>query len=206
MDEIGDMPPSMQVKLLRVLETGEFERVGEERTIKVDVRVIAATNKRLEDEVRSGRFREDLFYRLNVFTIEVSPLRERSEDILPLSYHFLKISSRELGKEVKGFTPEAEKLLLTYHWPGNVRELKHAIERAVITSKSPYIGVYDMPPHIHRSQETFSNTISLRIGLKMKDIEREVIKRTLIYTGGNKKKAAEVLGIGLATLYRKLRG
>ncbi len=204
LDEIGEMPLSMQVKLLRVLEAGEFERVGGENTIKVNVRVIAATNKNLEEEVKAGRFRADLYYRLNVFVIEVPPLRDRQEDVLLLAHYFLHQFARESKKDVKGFTPEVEKAFLSYNWPGNVRELKHVIERAVILARSPYVGMDSLPPKLHTVAEP-SAFITLPLGLKMEQIEKIIIEKTLTYTKGNKQAAAEMLGISLATLYRRLK-
>ncbi len=204
LDEVSEMPSPMQIKLLRVLETGEFENVGGENTIKVDVRVIAATNKNLEEEVKIGRFRADLYYRLNVFSIEVPPLRERYEDILILAHNFLESFCKENGKDIKGFSHEVETIFLSYSWPGNVRELKNVIERAVIISKSHYIQVQDLPPKFNTVNSSF-HTFTIPLGLKMKQIEEIVIRKTLAFTKGNKLATAKMLGISLATLYRHLK-
>ena len=205
LDEVGEMPLSMQVKLLRVLETGEFERVGGNETIKVDVRIIAATNRNLEEMVASGNFRQDLYYRLNVFAIEIPPLRERVEDIPLLAHYFLRYFAKENKKDIVGFTPEVEKLLVSYPWPGNVRELKNIMERAVILAKGPYIELNDLPPKLRLVQTSsdLTDLILMPVGSSIKEIEREAIRKTLLYTKGNKVLAAKILGIGLATLYRK---
>jgi len=204
LDEIGEMSLSMQVKLLRVLETGEFERVGGDKTIKVDVRVIAATNRNLDELVNAGNFRQDLYYRLNVFTIEVPPLRERVEDIPLLAQYFLQHFARENNKDIKGFTPEVEKLLVSYHWPGNVRELRNVMERAVILARGPYVKLTELPTKLRLTQ-TPPDLILMPIGSSIEEIEREAIRKTLLYTKGDKVSAARILGIGLATLYRKLK-
>ncbi len=203
LDEVSEMPLSMQVKLLRVLETGEFERVGGSKTIKVDVRIIAATNRSLDEMVSAGSFREDLYYRLNVFTIEVPPLRERIEDIPLLAQYFIQHFAKENQKNIMGFTPEVEKILISYHWPGNVRELKNIMERAVILAKGPYIQPEDLPSKLRFIQDP-PDLISIPIGFTMDEIEKEVIRKILLYTKGNKVLAAKILGIGLTTLYRKL--
>jgi DNA-binding NtrC family response regulator len=203
LDEIGEMTPAMQVKLLRVLETGEFERVGGDRAIKVDVRVIVATNRNLDDLVNAGSFRSDLYYRLNVFTVEMPPLRERVEDITLLAQYFLQHFAKENNKDIKGFTPEVEKLLISYHWSGNIRELKNVMERAVILAKDPYIQITELPPKLRLAQ-TPPDLILMPIGSSIDEIEREAIRKTLLYTKGDKSSAARILGVGLATLYRKL--
>ena len=146
LDEVADLGPAVQAKVLRVLQEKEFERVGGTQTIKVDVRVISATRKRLEDEVLAGRLREDLFYRLKVIPVTLPPLRERKEDILPLAEHFLEKYARPLGKEIRGIAPEACGHLLAYHWPGNVRELEASIQRAVTLTKNPVLTPDDISP------------------------------------------------------------
>lgn len=204
LDEIGEMSPPMQVKLLRVLESGEFERVGGDRTIKVDVRVIAATNRNLDELVNAGSFRQDLYYRLNVFIIDMPPLRERVEDIALLAQYFLQHFAKEDNKDIKGFTPEVEKLLISYHWPGNIRELKNVMERAVILAKGPYIQLTELPAKLRLTQ-TPPDLILMPIGSSIKEIEREAIRKTLLYAKGDKVSTARILGVGLATLYRKLK-
>lgn len=204
LDEVGEMNLTMQVKLLRVLETGEFEMLGSNRTRKVDVRIIAATNRNLEDMVANGTFREDLYYRLNVFTIEMPPLRERIEDIPILAQNFLENFAKENNKKVLGFTPEVEKLLISYHWPGNIRELKNVMERAVILCKGEFVEIHDIPTKIRLAQSS-PDLILMPIGSTLEEIEREAIRKTLLFTKGDKMSAAKILGIGLATLYRKLK-
>ncbi len=166
MDELGEMSANIQVHLLRVLEEKEFTRVGGNEPIKVDVRVVSATNKDLRRAIANGEFREDLYYRLNVVTIELPPLRERKEDIPLLAQHFLNKFALENDKEVTGFCPEATKSLLDYDWPGNVRELENAIERAVILAKDSLITVADLP------QENISLARSAPIGKKLKEAEK----------------------------------
>ena len=148
LDEIGDIPPATQVKLLRVLQEGEFKRVGAAESVKVDVRVIAATHRDLPRLVKTGKFREDLFYRLNVINVQLPPLRDRAEDVPLLAHHFLRRYTERLGKKVKGISPEAMELLGGYRWPGNVRELENAIERAVVLCRGESIGATDLPPAI----------------------------------------------------------
>ena len=195
LDEIGDMPLALQVKLLRALQEREIERLGGIRPIPVDVRIIAATHRDLEALIREGRFREDLYYRLNVVTIWVPPLRERREDILPLAHHFLRKYAEETGKPVKGFTREAERLLLEYPWLGNVRELENAVERAVVLTRNAYIGPEDLP----MGGRAFASS------LRLEDVEREHILRVLRLTQGNLTRAAELLGIHRNTLREKIR-
>ena len=199
LDEIGDMSANIQVHLLRVLEEKEFTRVGGNELIKVDVRVISATNKELKKAVASGQFREDLYYRLNVVTIELPPLRERKEDIPLLAQHFLKKFTVENQKEITGFSPEATDFLLKYEWPGNVRELENAIERAVILAKNSYIEVADLP------RENVLLAHSAPPGRSLKEIERERILNVLDETSKNYSEAARILGISRVTLYNKLK-
>ncbi len=202
LDEVGDIPLSTQVKLLRVLQEQEFERVGGTKTIKVDVRIIAATNKRLEDLVKENKFREDLYYRLRVVTIEVPPLRERKEDIPLLTVHFLKHFSESHGKEVKNISPEAMQWMIAYDWPGNVRELMNCIESMVVMSKGDTINLESLPDYIFSRED--KNEISVYKPVPIIEIERHAIQNTLKSVGWNKAKAARMLGIGLRTLYRKL--
>ena len=199
LDEIGEMSANIQVHLLRVLEEKEFTRVGGNELIKVDVRVISATNKDMKKAVASGQFREDLYYRLNVVTIELPPLRERKEDVPLLAQHFLKKSAVENQKEITGFSPEATDFLLKYDWPGNVRELENAIERAVILAKNSYIDAVDMP------QENLLLAHSAPAGKSLEEVERGHILNILKESGGNYSKAARILGISRITLYNKAK-
>lgn len=202
LDEIGEIDHSVQVKILRVLQEREFERVGGEKTIEVDVRIIAATNRNLEEEVKKGNFREDLYYRLNVVHIKVPPLRERKEDIELLAIEFLKEFNEEDGKAIKGFSPQARKALMAYSWPGNIRELKNTIESSVVLAKGNTIELEDLNPEIMEKGREKSVTISLPTTLE--DAEKKVILEMIAYSGGNKSKAAESLKIGRKTLHRKL--
>lgn len=199
LDEVGEMSANIQVHLLRVLEEKEFTRVGGNEPIKVDVRVISATNKDLKRAIATGEFREDLYYRLNVVTIELPPLRERKEDVPLLAQHFLNKFALENQKEITGFSPEATEFLLGYDWPGNVRELENAIERAVILAKDSLITVADLP------QENISLARSAPIGKKLKEAEKNHILNVLSETGGNYSEAARTLGITRMTLYNKAR-
>jgi len=205
LDEIGQMSLSAQVKLLRILQEGEFQRVGGSKTIRTDVRVIAATNIALQEAVVGGNFRNDLFYRLNVYPIELPPLRERKEDLPLLVSHFIEVFREKSGKYVIGITDQAIELLRAYDWPGNVRELENAIERAVLVAERKILSVEDLPEAIqHARRDLRERTIEIEIGHSMEEIERKVIAETLNYSGGIKSKAAEILGIGRRTLYRKL--
>ncbi len=205
LDEVGEMSLSAQVKLLRVLQDGEFQRVGGSKTIKTDVRVIAASNVSLEDAATGGLFRKDLFYRLNVYPIELPPLRDRVEDLPLLVGHFIEIFREKSGKYIVGISDEAVELLRAYHWPGNVRELENAIERAVVVAERRILSVEDLPEAVRRSDKSLrEKSIEIEIGASMDEIERKVITETLQFSGGVKSKAAEILGIGRRTLYRKL--
>ncbi len=210
LDEITTLSLSAQVKLLRVLQEGEFERIGGTKSIKVDVRIIAATNEDVKLSVQEGRFREDLFYRLNVVTIDLPPLRERREDIPLLVEHFIRKHSLRHEKAVKSISDEAMRALMSYNWPGNVRELENAIERAVILSESETIGLEDLPAWIvgewERSDKTEQEGIFIPFGMKIEDVERKLILETLRKVGGDKTKAARILGISRRTIYRKLQG
>ncbi|MFA4903949.1 MAG: sigma-54 dependent transcriptional regulator [Desulfobaccales bacterium] len=204
LDEISEMPPVTQVKLLRVLQEGEFERVGGTQTLKVDVRIIAATNRKLEDEVSEGRFRKDLFYRLNVIHMVIPPLRDRVEDIPLLALHFLDKFCLENDRPFMGFSPDAMRALKSYAWPGNVRELQNVLERAVALCASNMVEVEDLPDEIRRHSPA-DDKIVLPVGSSMEEIERQAIVQTLKKTGGDKELTARLLGIGLATLYRRLK-
>lgn len=203
LDEIGEIDSQTQVKLLRVLQEREFERVGGEKPISVDVRVICATNKDLEKEVKEGRFREDLFFRLNVVRIEVPPLRERKEDIELLSASFLETFNKEDKRKIEGFTPAARKALFAYSWPGNIRELKNAIESAVVLCRGNYIDKDDLPIQIREAGGGAKVTFDLPVTLD--DAEKRLILETISYAKGNKTKAAELLGIGRKTITRRMQ-
>ena len=206
LDEIGEMSLVAQVSLLRVLQDGEFTRVGGNEVIKTDVRVIAATNKILESEIEAGRFRRDLFYRLNVYPIELPALRERSEDIYSLVIHFIEHYQNRSGKRVLGISDRAIQMLRNYTWPGNVRELENCMERAVIVASGRQITEQDLP-EIIRAQfsDTANNShIEITFPASMEDVERKMIEQTLLFAEGDKAKASRILGIGRKTLYRKL--
>ncbi len=206
LDEIGEMPLSLQAKLLRVLQQGEVQRVGCDETIKVDVRVIAATNRVLADEVAAGRFREDLFYRLNVIGLEVPPLRARREDIPLLASTFLERHAAANRKTIKGFTPQAMDAMLRYGWPGNVRELENAVERAVILSGGEYIAERALPLAVQNAPVPDADGEELALGsMSLEDVERKAIEATLRETEDNKSEAARRLGITRATLHSKLK-
>jgi len=199
LDEIGEMPVGLQSKLLRFLDSGEFRRVGGNKTLSVDVRVIAATNKDLTGMIQNGKFREDLFYRLNVINITIPPLRERREDIVELSRHFLMKYAKKLSKSITGFTPEAEELLAGYHWPGNVRELENVVERAVILCESDRIGAEDL------SIPSSATVSELGTNPSLEEMEKVYILRVLKEADGNQSKASQLLGIDRKTLYLKLK-
>jgi two-component system response regulator HydG len=201
LDEIGEIPPQAQIKLLRVLQTKQFERLGGEQTLTVDVRILAATNKDLLQEVRNGHFREDLYYRLNVIPIFLPLLRKRRNDIPLLANHFLHRFAAEQGKKVKGFTSEAMRLLLDYPWPGNVRELENSIEHATVLAKGDRIDVLDLPPALHDT----SFAVSDKSHGTLLENERILLQVVLEECDWNKKQAAERLGISRSTLYGKLR-
>jgi transcriptional regulator with GAF, ATPase, and Fis domain len=202
LDEIGEIPLSAQIKLLRVLQTQKFERVGGETTIAVDVRILAATNKNLLEEVKKGNFREDLYYRLNVIPIHLPPLRERRNDIPLLARHFLECLDAARGKGIAEFSPEAMRLILDYHWPGNVRELENSIEHAAVLAKSGQIEALDLPGVLRTSSATVRQT---RAPSTMTEHERKLLGEVLEDCGWNKKEAARRLGISRSTLYEKLR-
>ncbi len=204
LDEISEMPPTTQVKFLRVLQEGEFERVGGTQTLKVDVRVIAATNVDLEAAVNEGRFRKDLFYRLNVIHLPIPALRERIEDISLLALHFLDKFCLENDRPAMGFSQEALAALKNYAWPGNVRELQNVVERAVALCEGNMVQLADLPDEIRRHSPA-DDQITIPVGSSMEEIERLAILQTLKKTGGDKELAARLLGIGLATLYRRLK-
>ncbi|MEE9121214.1 MAG: sigma-54 dependent transcriptional regulator [Syntrophobacteria bacterium] len=206
LDEIGEMSPTTQTKILRVLQEREFEPLGSTQTVKVDTRVVTATNKNLEEEIQEGRFREDLYYRLNVVTLEVPPLRERREDISLLTDFFLKQYAEKNRRLIKGFTPRAMDLLMRHGWPGNVRELENVVERAVIMARGDVISQTELPDTLRELEaETEKATVDLTPGRSLKEMEREMILRTLEETGGNRTRSAKILGISRRTLQLKLK-
>jgi two-component system response regulator HydG len=202
LDEIGDVSPAVQAKLLRVTQEKDFIVLGSTRTRKVDVRFVAATNKDLLNEVKEGRFREDLYYRLNVISINLPPLRKRRDDIEPLARHFLKTSTRRMKKEVHSIDAEALQALLQYDWPGNVRELENVMERAVILARNATITVGLLPLGARRDTFPIASSVAPLIALDM--IERQHITSILKETGFHKSRAAEILGISRKTLDRKI--
>ncbi len=203
LDEIGEMSLLLQVKLLRVIQERTFERVGGTQTLNVDVRLIVATNKDLDVEVREGRFREDLFYRLNVIPITLPPLRERREDVPVLAEHFLHMISERNRKDIRGFTPAAMDLLVRNKWQGNVRELENVVERAVIMARGEFVQPEDLPSNMR--QDVPSGAMGVTPGQPLSELEKEAIIRTLELTGGNRTEAARMLGIGRRTLQYKLK-
>jgi two-component system response regulator HydG len=206
LDEVGEMSATTQTKILRVLQEKEFEPLGSTRTVKVDVRVIAATNKDLEKEVREGRFREDLFYRLNVVPVSLPPLRERKEDIPNLAGHFLSLYREKNQKELREISKKALDLLVRYDWPGNIRELENCIERAVVLARGEVIAPADLPPQIQAlSSEKEDSEVRFPSGVSLHEVERALILKTLEDTGGNRSRAAEILGINRRTLQMKLK-
>ncbi|NPA48584.1 MAG: sigma-54-dependent Fis family transcriptional regulator [Thermodesulfobacteria bacterium] len=205
LDEIGDLPLPLQAKLLRVLQDGTIRRVGGLKEMQIDVRIIAATNKDLEEMVKEGSFREDLFWRLNVFTLRIPPLRERKEDILPLAEAFLKKFAQKHGKEIRGFSREALEALFSYHFPGNVRELENIIERAVILAENEIITKEDLPPLLKGKTEIIPELLkSLPLPEAIALLEKERIKEAMASAQGIKTQAAELLGISERVLRYKL--
>jgi len=204
LDEVSEMSPAMQVKLLRVLQEREFIRVGGEEVIHVDVRVIAATNKDLLREIELGRFREDLYYRLNVVRLVLPPLRQRREDVPLLAQHFLRIFSEKNRKKIKGFTPQAMDGLLKHEWPGNVRELMNAVERGVVLARTDYLDTADLPLLAQDAAKPFSKE-TISGDLPLEEVEKATILNAMEITGGNKSEAARRLGITRKTLHAKLK-
>ncbi len=206
LDEVGEISPSVQTKLLRVLQEKEFEPLGSARTVKVDIRVIAATNRDLEAEVRNSRFREDLFYRLNVVPLLVPPLRERKEDIPLLAEHFLTVYREKNRKPLKAVSGKAMDLLVRYEWPGNVRELENCIERAVIMARDDVVVPADLPPQIQMLKpEGGADGFDFPYGVSLEEMEKALIVKTIEETGGNRTRTAEILGINRRTLQNKLK-
>lgn len=203
LDEVAELDPLVQAKLLRVLQEGEFERLGGTQTIKTDVRVIASTNKPLVDLVREGKFRTDLFYRLNVITINLPPLRDRMEDVPLLAQHFLARFAARNRKDVRAISREAMELLMAHDWPGNVRELENTIEHAVVLCRGDTIRAEDLPDLVARDSQA-RQYLTIQLGTPLEEIEQKVIQETLRMTKGNKRLAAQLLGIATRTIYRKL--
>jgi DNA-binding NtrC family response regulator len=199
LDEIGEMPAALQTKLLRFLDSGEFRRVGGNKNLAADVRILAATNRNLADAIREGAFREDLFYRLNVINIAIPPLRERKQDVLPLAGHFIQHYGKQIAKDIVSLEKDAEAALLDYDWPGNVRELANVIERAVILSEKDTITRGDLSLSGVALPESANGTLQLR------DVERDHIAAVLKQTGGNQTRASRLLGVDRKTLYLKLK-
>lgn len=204
LDEIVSLPQTLQVKLLRVLEEREIRPVGSARTVPIDVRILAACNENLHAAVEAGRFREDLFYRLNVFAIQVPPLRERRDDIAPLTQHFIRAFSSELNKAVAGISEDVLKMLMALPWKGNVRELRNAIEHAMILSGGPRIEIEDLPLRYHSPRGNGAVSAPDLKGA-VAAFERQHIERIVRDAGGDKREAARRLGLGLSSLYRKLK-
>ncbi|PZR14348.1 MAG: sigma-54-dependent Fis family transcriptional regulator [Flavobacterium psychrophilum] len=205
LDEVGELPFDLQAKLLRVLENGEFIKVGSNKTTKVDVRIIAATNRNFAKEIEAGRFREDLYYRLSTFRINLPSLRERSKDIEALSLHFLKVFSQKTNKKITSISKEALHILRVHQWPGNIRELKNILERSVILENTDTLTPDSLPVDLRTNAVSIgsgeSNTLS---AFSMASAEKIHIQKVLNYTGGNKAETARLLSIGIATLYRKM--
>jgi two-component system response regulator HydG len=206
LDEIGDMPHDMQAKLLRAIENGEVVRLGSNDPLQVDVRLISATNKNLEDMVQEKQFRADLYHRINGVTISIPPLRERREDIPLLIHYFIKAASERGGKRIEGIEPDAQQVLMGYSWPGNVRQLKKVIELMTALGAGPKLAVKDLPPDIRpASGGDAVGGMNNLVGISLEQAERELIRNTLKLTNGNREQAARILGIGERTLYRKIK-
>jgi two-component system response regulator AtoC len=205
LDEIGEIPLSMQVKLLRVLEAREIQRVGGSETVPVDVRIVAATNRDLSEEVAEGRFREDLYYRLNVVSITIPPLRTRRADIPLLVRYFLQDFARENGRDVPEMSKEAMDVLTEYHWPGNVRELRNVLENTFVFLRGKVVQPENLPNTMTKSKEMPSDGLVFPLGLPLEQVETEYLKRTLAACDGNRTRAAEMLKISRRTLQRRVK-
>jgi two-component system response regulator HydG len=204
LDEIGEVPPSVQVKLLRILQEGTLERLGSNKTIKVDTRIIAATNKDLAAMVKQVLFREDLYWRLNVISLHLPPLKERREDIPSLIQHFINRFSHKNAKPINGIESKAMEILLGYEWPGNVRELENVIERSVVLDRDGIIGSDDLPSEIEQGSLPSMDSVTIPLGTPMEEVERILMEETLKRTKGDKGLASKLLGISTRTLYRKM--
>ncbi len=206
LDEVGDMPLAMQAKLLRVLENGEIIRVGANEPLRVNVRIISATNTDLSEKVRSKEFREDLYFRIKGATIHIPPLRDRREDIPPLVERFIAQANETHGRKIKGVTPEVRRILVAYPWPGNVRQLRNVVENMVVLALGDRLTVDDLPGEIHAPPEDLSSEGLGRLaGISIEEAEKELIRNTLKMVEGNREQAANILGIGERTLYRKIK-
>ena len=205
LDEIGDMPTAMQAKLLRVLENGEVVRLGANDPIKVDVRFISATNRKLEEMVAERQFREDLYFRIKGVTIHLPPLRERREDIPLLIHFFIQNAAEKNNKQIDGIDPDAQQALMAYNWPGNVRQLKNAVDTMVVLSNGPRLTVANLPPDIRPSSTASPGGLDNVAGIPLEQLEKEAIRKTLAMVHGNREQAAKILGIGERTLYRKIK-
>jgi DNA-binding NtrC family response regulator len=207
LDEIGDMPQEMQAKLLRVLENGEVVRLGSNEPIRVDVRLVSATNKDLDQMVADRAFREDLYFRIKGATIHIPPLRERREDIPLLIHYFLQQASDKYAKPIERLEPEVQQVLMSYGWPGNVRELRNAIENMVVMTTRPKLGLDTLPDRIRPSAGPGSSVGGMTnlVGISLTQAEKELIRNTLKMVNGNREQAAKILGIGERTLYRKIK-
>jgi transcriptional regulator with PAS, ATPase and Fis domain len=203
LDEITEMKIELQPKLLRVLEEQKLRRVGGSAEVPIDVRVLAASNRDLSSAIREGRLREDLYYRLNVFAIEIAPLRERIDDLPLLVEHFIRQLGAASGKQVRGVDNDCLEALKRYSWPGNVRQVRNIIERALIVSQGPLLTVNDLPADF-KSIGGENSVFQVRVGSSLSEVEKELLRRTIEYAGGNKTKAAEILGISLKTLYNRM--
>jgi DNA-binding NtrC family response regulator len=214
LDEIGELPASVQVKILRLLQQREYSPVGESRTIKCNIRVVAATNRDLEQEVQNGRFREDLFYRLDVIHLHLSALRDRASDIEALAMHFFRTCVERSGRtDLEGFTSEALELLTAYEWPGNVRALENVVERAVLLTAGPYVSVADLPPRMRSDatsgvHEVISASLpeaGIDLRSAVEQYENDLIRKALEKTGRNKNRAAQLLGVNRTTLVEMIK-
>ncbi len=209
-DEVGDIPLPIQVKLLRTLQFGEIQRLGSEKTQKMDVRVISATNRNLEEMIASGEFREDLFFRLNVVTINLPPLRNRKKDIKPLINFYIEKYSEMYGKNIKGIDSEGMDLMIKYNFPGNIRELENIIQRAVVLTRNSILSINDLPSEVHNARMPEGNSANCDIfelgdlNLKVEFLEKELIKKALTVTDGNQTKASDLLNISERTLRYKI--
>jgi two-component system response regulator HydG len=204
LDEVADLSLVTQPKILRVLQEGAFERVGGTRTLRVDVRIVAATNQDLAQLVRDRRFREDLYYRLKVITVNVPPLRERREDVRLLAEHFLRVYAAKNNRRLDGFSDEARRRLEGYSWPGNVRELENVVERGVVLAPGPVFDVTDLPEEVAGAAPLPEGVLTVRIGTPLAEIEKRLLEATLRATNGNKTLTARLLGIDVRTVARKL--
>ena len=206
LDEIGDMPAAMQAKLLRVLESGEVVRLGSNEPRRVDVRIISATNRQLDEMVAEKKFREDLFFRIKGITINLPPLRDRRQDIPLLTHFFMKQVSEKYAKPIEGINSDAQNLLMAYSWPGNVRQLRNVVENMVVLAQGTMLTKADIPADINPRVETgVAPTMDNFVGYSIEQAERELIRNTLKATNGNREQAAQILGIGERTLYRKIK-